>query len=105
MDMYLIVFLAFAILATVWPVVIMPWLARQGVNATMLSTVTLVVQRAVLAAEQMYKIKKVEDRRAYAKALIEETLEAMYIDPDSWEEQIDWLIEAAVKELPKTTPV
>ena len=102
MSIYLIVLITVTLLALLWNSVIAPWLGTRGVNPVLLGTVTLVVEQAVRFAEQMYKADNATDRKALATHKVEQMLLDMGIDPSPWDEQIDWLIEAAVTKLPKT---
>lgn len=102
MDTYLVILAAVVGLSLVWNTFAVPWLGTRGVNPALLGTVTLVVGKAVRFAEQMYKVDKDTDRKALAHFQIDEMLNELGINPVPWSSQIDWLIEAAVNELPRT---
>ncbi len=61
------------------------------------------VEAAVRAAEQRYKETEGQvDRRKLAKEQIRGVLKYCGINPDKWNDKIDWLIDAAITRLPKT---
>jgi hypothetical protein len=78
-------------------------MTSKGISPVLLATITSVVAEAVSFAEQMYKCDSDINRKALAVHQVNEMLEAMYIDPAPLAVVIDWLIEAAVNRLPKTT--
>lgn len=61
------------------------------------------VEAAVRAAEQRYKESgQTVKRRELAKEQIRSVLRYVGINPDKWNAQIDWMIDAAITRLPKT---
>lgn len=104
MDMILLIFIALVILLMGWQFVLVPILIKRGVNPDMLQTVTLAIQRAVSFAERMYLKDNDIQRRELAEYKINELLKEMGVKSDPWKKQIEWLIDAAVRELPKTHP-
>jgi hypothetical protein len=102
MDMYLVIFAIVLIAAMFWHFALEPYLLSKGVNVITLEFVTQIVDRAVRAAEQMYKVGTVANRKAYAHKLIHDALTELGIDAESYADMVDWLIEAAVQQLPKT---
>lgn len=66
-------------------------------------TVGWFVEAMVRAAEQEYKESKGKvNRRALAKEQIRTVLKWIGVNPDKWNAQIDWLMNAAITRLPKT---
>lgn len=102
MSIYLIILITVTLIALLWNSFAVPFLGTRGVNPALLGTVTLVVEQAVRFAEQMYKANDSTDRKALARHKVEQLMWDMGIDPGAWDEQIEWLIEAAVTKLPKT---
>jgi len=108
MDTFYLTFIAVSVLAIAFQFVLFPWLITKGMNPTMLSTLTLVIDEAVRFAEQMYKVgyDDIDDdgqqRKMIAKQKVIEVLNSMGIDGEKFDYEIDWLIEAAVAKLPKT---
>lgn len=102
--MIFLILITLIILLMGWQFILAPILARRGANPAMLETVTLAIQRAVIFAERMYLKDNDIQRRALAEEKINELLTGMGVRPAPWRKQIEWLIDAAVGELPKTHP-
>ncbi len=81
-----------------------PWLLKRGLSAAQLQLVDLVAVRAVAMAEQHFltgRLGKDERKKAALKAAAD-MLRLTGLVPERFMETIDNLVEAAVRELPKT---
>lgn len=104
MSIYLLILIAVCLIALCWRFILVPFLTSKGISPVLLQTITLVVEEAVNFAEQMYKQDTNIERKKLAILKISELLEEMYIDPEPLLPTIDWLIDAAVRRLPRTHP-
>lgn len=93
MDMILTTFLILTVLAVV----------LKTYKPALYLAVGWLIEAMVRAAEQKYKETSGKiDRRKLAKEQIRTVLKFVGIDPDKWNDHIDWLIDAAITRLPKT---
>lgn len=102
MDYCLIALMASWCILICWQTIALPMLQKRNVNPYTLGIITSVLSEAVSFSEQMYKEGKTRDRKKLAYEKTIELLTQMGLDYERFLPVLDWLMEAAVKRLPKT---
>lgn len=84
--------------------IVRPWLQKRGLSAAQLQLLDFAAQKGVLLAEQLFisgRLPKYERKKAALKAA-GDMLRETGVVPERYLSTINNLIEAAVRELPKT---